>query len=122
MSNHKDAEPYLRRAHSTQVTGFTWEFTGRSLTVRGNCPRCEGETDYQPPTDVQVGATKGPGPRLNPAVWARRRCTWCAGARTRIPTTPWGRAAAVSPGSRYAPRPAREHGGPVHDGPAGPCG
>ncbi|GAA2987343.1 hypothetical protein [Streptomyces fulvorobeus] len=66
MSNHKDAEPYLRRAHSTQVTGFTWEFTGRSLTVRGNCPRCEGETDYQPPTDVQVGATKGPGPPAKP--------------------------------------------------------
>ncbi|MFC9246528.1 hypothetical protein ACFT7S_21820 [Streptomyces sp. NPDC057136] len=61
MPNHDASARYLRRQHPTEVTGFTWEFTGESLTVLGNCPRCRGETSYQPPIEVQVGVTKGPG-------------------------------------------------------------
>ncbi|MGW8887068.1 hypothetical protein [Streptomyces sp. NPDC055749] len=61
MPNHDASAHYLRRHDPTKVTGFAWEFTGESLTIRGDCPRCVGETSYQPPIKVQVGGTKGPG-------------------------------------------------------------
>lgn len=69
MPEHDGTARYLRRQHPTDVTGFTWDFTGDSLTVHGDCPRCQGETGYQPPVEVQVGATKGPG---GPAKAARK--------------------------------------------------
>ncbi|MEU8676024.1 hypothetical protein [Streptomyces sp. NPDC048560] len=61
MPDHDATVRYLRRKHPTKVTGFAWEFTGESLTVRGECPECRGETSYEPPVRIQVGVTKGPG-------------------------------------------------------------